>query len=198
VAQLNESLLQNPGLWLAANGSGHLERSLEFNSLTWLGLPFLAPNLRSEGDFVFGEFFPNAGRKRALPDELLQPLGETNLFYSDWEITSPRVSAWFYISQTLRVVLRKSQLPAQSVAMSWLKTQTNTLGQCTTAVFESGPEQLACFRRSSIGFTAFELHLLADWLESPQFPRGLNTFFTPLQTARGRKRPPQSPSPPPR
>jgi len=34
-------------------------------------------------------------------------------------------------------------------------------------------------RKSTLGFTALELHLLADWLESPRFPHGLHTFPAP-------------------
>jgi hypothetical protein len=34
-------------------------------------------------------------------------------------------------------------------------------------------------RDATVGLNAFELHLLADWLESPQFPLGLHTFLAP-------------------
>jgi len=176
VAQLTESLLERPGRWLETNGSGRLEHAKEHDGLSWIGLPFLAPFLRSQEHFILGGFFPNAGAKRPLPDELLQTLNRTNLVYYDWEITKPRIEAWFYIGQTLRVTLRKAQLPGESLSTAWLQAQTNTLGACTTAVFQNSPYQLSFSRRSSVGFTAVELHLLADWLESPQFPRGLNTF----------------------
>jgi hypothetical protein len=43
----------------------------------------------------------------------------------------------------------------------------------------TGPAQLDFTRQSTVGFNALELHLLADWLESPQFPHGLHTFLAP-------------------
>jgi hypothetical protein len=47
-------------------------------------------------------------------------------------------------------------------------------------------------RRSSLGVTSDELDWLADWLESPQFPRGLNTFLgEPTHLPRKRPRPPR-------
>ena len=182
LAQLNESLLNKAGPWLTTNRSGYLEPSIEFNGLKWVGLPFLAPYLRADGDFVLGGLFPNAGLKRPLPAELAQALIRTNLVYFDWESTDPRIKAWFYIGQALRVTFHKTQLPEGSVSTSWLQAQSNTLGFCISAVSQSGPNQLSFSRRSKISFSAFELHLLADWLESPQFPYGLNTFLGQRET----------------
>ena len=41
----------------------------------------------------------------------------------------------------------------------------------------STPSDVA--RKARMEFPDLELHLLADWLESPEFPRGLHTFSTP-------------------
>ena len=66
--------------------------------------------------------------------------------------------------------------------MAWLKAVAPKLGNCATAVTQTGPDQLSFVRRSTVGFTAVELHALADWLESPQFPRG-----TPPRSRRRRR-----------
>ena len=191
LGQITDTLMQETEPWLEAHRSGHLERPAEFEGVSWVGMPFLSPYLRSAGDFIYGGFFPNDFGRMSLPPDMIFALSRTNTVYYDWEITSPRIEAWFYLGQTLRLVLHKAQLPADSVSAAWLVAQTNTLGNCVTTVFQTGPEQLSLVRRSSLGFTAFELHLLADWLESPQFPLGLNTLLQP-ETLRDRKRPPQT------
>jgi hypothetical protein len=63
--------------------------------------------------------------------------------------------------------------------MAWLTAAAPKLGNCVTAVTKTGPGQLSFLRQSGAGLTALELHLLADWLESPQFPCGLHTFLAP-------------------
>ena len=47
------------------------------------------------------------------------------------------------------------------------------LGNATTSLSLTASNQITLERRSTAGFTAAELHLLSDWLESPDFPRGL-------------------------
>jgi hypothetical protein len=59
-----------------------------------------------------------------------------------------------------------------SASVNWLRTVKDRLGNSTTHVTLSAPNQLTFDRRSSIGFTGAELNLLVDWLESPQFPIG--------------------------
>ena len=197
MSQISDSFMAKIDPWLNTNLSGHLEPATEFQGINWIGMPFLGPYLRSQGDFLFGGFFPPGGGKAGLPAEMMFALNRTNTVYYDWEITSPRIEAWFYMGQTLRIILHKSQLP-DSAAMSWLKANTNSIGNCLTTVTLSRPEQLTFYRRSSgIGLTAFEMHLLADWLESPQFPLGLNTFLGRPEGVRARRtaRPVQLPPP---
>jgi hypothetical protein len=67
-------------------------------------------------------------------------------------------------------------LPAEGAAMPWLVTNVQRFGSCVTTITRNDPARFSFVRRSSVGFTAIELHLLADWLESPDFPVGLNTF----------------------
>jgi hypothetical protein len=53
------------------------------------------------------------------------------------------------------------------------------LGNSTTEVHLASPTQLSFVRTSTVGFTGFELEFVADWLESPDFPRGLHTLNAP-------------------
>jgi hypothetical protein len=68
------------------------------------------------------------------------------------------------------------------------------VGNSWTVFSKTGPSQLSFSRSSGIGLTALEMQLLADWLQSPTFPRGLNTFAspeTPHKAFPGSKKPAQ-------
>jgi hypothetical protein len=79
------------------------------------------------------------------------------------------------MGQFLRFVSLRQQMGEESVSVQWLKVAPAKLGNCGTSVTLTSPKQLSFVRRSSLGFTAFELSLLADWLESPDFPRGFHS-----------------------
>jgi hypothetical protein len=104
---------------------------------------------------------------------------ETNLVYYDWELTGSRIEPCLYLGQVSRVVSRHPQLPLDSLSVSWLKTIEPRLGPCTTTIACTGTNELSFYRKSTAGFTGAELQLLADWLESPQFPHGLYSLLTP-------------------
>ena len=70
---------------------------------------------------------------------------------------------------------QRAQLPLESAAMSWLGAIKPRLGDTTTTVTLPDSHTLYFERISIVGFTAAELHLLVDWLESPTFPGGLHT-----------------------
>ena len=63
--------------------------------------------------------------------------------------------------------------------MEWLKALSSKLGNCGTEVTAMDPTHLSLVRKSGLGLTAAELHVLADWLESPAFPSGLHTLLAP-------------------
>jgi len=63
--------------------------------------------------------------------------------------------------------------------LKWLRAIQPGLGGSTTIITCAGTNQLSFFRKSTVGFTRAELQLLADWLESPQFPNGLYSLLTP-------------------
>ena len=83
------------------------------------------------------------------------------------------------MGQFARLVLHRAQLPTGEPGVLWLKAIAPKLGDNVTDITQTGPNQLSFTRKSTIGFTGIELNLLADWLESPQFPRGLYTFLAP-------------------
>ncbi len=197
MSQLADALLQNVGPWLTTNRAGMLERSPDTNGVVWSGLPFISPCLRSEDGFLLGGFFPNDGRRFGLPPDLLRALSPTNLVYYDWELTGPRIEGWFRVGQLLRLALHKAQLPAEGAASPWLVTNITQFGNSVTTISQTGPDRLSFVRRSSVGFTAIELHLLADWLESPEFPLGLYTFLGPPEGLKRRQAPHESTNAPP-
>jgi hypothetical protein len=155
-------------------------RKAGFNGLEWKGAPFITPFVKSvetpSGDFVMAGFFPPITLEKPLPDELIRELQiQTNLVFYDSELTRERLQQLTYLSQLIRTMMNKPQLPPRSAAMSWLGALSWKLGKCRTEVALVNPQQLSFDRTASTPFTAIELHLLADWLESPSFPFG---FFS--------------------
>ena len=170
--------------WLAANGMGNLARATNFTGLVWKGAPFIEPELRSvvdkSGGFMVAGLIPAGGTNRPPPPELFQSvLSRTNLVFYDWELTAPRLEQWLYLGQLFRLIAHKAQLPPLSTGLQMLKAARPRFGNCVTVTTATDPNHLSLVRRSSLGFNAIELHLLADWLESPEFPRGLHTLLAP-------------------
>jgi hypothetical protein len=120
---------------------------------------------------------PNATGVRT---ELFGSLNKsTNLVYLGWEDTSARVTGWEPVLQTARAVTGKAPLPEKCLSLLWLKFLQPRLSETRTMATRTTPNVISFHRQSIVGLNAAELHLLADWLESPQFPRGLYTFLGP-------------------
>jgi hypothetical protein len=180
VKQISARILQNGGPWFATNDLAGFEKSTAFNGIRWKGLPFLYPFLKSEktaqGDFAIAGTVLVNGENSAPPAELLQGIfNHTNEVYYGREFTAGQVEQWLYISQFIRHVSRLPQVPFDSASLLWIKAIAPKLGSSATDITQTGPAQLSFARTSGIGFTAMELNLLADWLESPRFPHGLHT-----------------------
>ncbi len=163
---------------------GKISRKTNETMLVMDGLPFLSPRMGAvkvgQQDFVFGGLIPIMSTNRSMPVELIAQLAAgSDLIYYDWEVTGPRIEAWIYISQTMRLTFSRAQLPVGSAGLSWLQAVMHRAGNSTTAVKLASPDRLMLTRTSTFGFTGVELHFLADWLESPDFPVGLNTFRSP-------------------
>ena len=180
---ITSRLLKEGNAWLATTGMGRFQQSS--NGVTgWVGVPFASPYLEAvkehEVDYLYGGFAPLGPSTNPLPGELFYAvMTPTNLVLYDWEITAARTEAWVYLSQASRLMLQRPQLPIGSAGLTWLQDAGPKLGNCATGLTRTGDNQLSLARSSSLGFTAFELHLLADWLESPEFPRGLHSLNAP-------------------
>jgi hypothetical protein len=192
-------------IWNEQLGPGYVTGKLEWfsneNTLRWAYLPLSAPFVRAELDnrteFLLGGFV--AGNVTNLPPPapvVREFMMQTNLALYDREITGPRTLAWLFIGQTFRSIGFKAQLPAESAGNAWVRSLWQKLGNSTTMVLKIGPAQLALARDSTIGLTSDEIHLLADWLESPHFPKGLHTFEVPGPYKPGTPKPPRQEPPP--
>jgi hypothetical protein len=175
--------------WLDARGYVSFARMPNGNGFTWGNLEMVKPFLTSKevggSSFLFGGLLAGADSPTNPPIHatLLQnwPTG-TNLLYHDWENTGERIEPWLFVSQLSRSILHHAQLPMSAAGINWLGFVKPRLGESVTEITQTGPSQLSCERKSTIGLTAPELHLLVDWLESPQFPLSLYTLSaTPPQ-----------------
>lgn len=180
VTRFSELALATGNAFLKTNGT-NLERMTNANGLVWRNLPFLQPWLQAAdtlaGSFVAGGYVPSMRTNRPAPPELLAQLrANTNLVYYDWEFTGSRIDAWIYLGQTLRLSFNKSQLPPDSAAGQWIQVLIPKLGNTATAVSRLSDRQLTFTRNSDLGLTGLEVHLLADWLEAPNFPAGWHTL----------------------
>jgi hypothetical protein len=183
VAVVTDRVLQKWGAFFATNELVKFRRAQTFNGLEWQGFPWLAPTLESRsitnGNFVVGRLFPLTPTDPPPQGYYDQVLGDPNLVYYDRELTDPRTTQWLFISQFARVVSGKPQMPFHCASLEWLKAIGPSLGPTVTRIIAPSPGRFDIDRTSTTGFTAIELHLLADWLESPQFPIGFHTLLAP-------------------
>lgn len=177
--QLAGRLMQNANPWLDTNGEGNFLWSTNLPGLVWQGAsilsPFLKPVIVNQHDYILGGLYPltRGGFNLPLGEKLRSILRTTNLVYYQSEQTGERVEDGLFITQLFRLVLHKQQLPP--TAALWLKNIEPLLGDSTTVATQTAPSAITFTRHSTFGFTALELHLFADWLESPEFPRGLHS-----------------------
>jgi hypothetical protein len=182
VSGLTDVLLQKGNPWLASHGYINFDRASDSNGVMWGNLPTIRPFIKSAGaganGWLFAGLLPDTGKNAGQPPPagMIQDiLGRTNLVYYDWEVTGPRVTSGLELGQTARQILRQAQMSLDSASLNWLGVLVPRLGTSATIVSLTAPNQLTFARKSTLGFTALELHLLADWLESPQFPRSLHS-----------------------
>ena len=111
------------------------------------------------------------------------PLNPTNLVYYDWEITGPGSNP---ASTSARPRVRSSALRS---FLGFRQRRPATIPgpglHSATIISHNAPDQLTFLRISTLGFTAPELHLLADWLESPRFPFALHSLPVSPGTSSG-------------
>jgi hypothetical protein len=186
IRELTDYVLQKSGSSWPTNKYFGFGRASKFNGLEWKGLPYLWPYLRSDAmgdhEFAFGGLFPTdestGWPPPAVPHDVLT---QTNLVAYGWESTGSRIGSWLYIGQFFRHVTLHAQLPPESASLKWLQAVPSRFGMASTRVYLEAPDQLLIDRKSTVGFTAVELQLIADWLESPEFPHGLNSILGPQE-----------------
>jgi hypothetical protein len=185
VARVTDRVLQKWGAFFATNEVAKFQRAQTFNGLEWQGFPWLAPTLESRsttnGNFVVGRLFPLMPTDPPPQGYYDQVMGDPNLVYYDRELTYPRTQQWLYIGQFARVVFGRPQMPSGCLSLAWLKAIGPSLGTTVTRITTTSPGEFGIDRTSTIGFTGIELHLLADWLESPELPVGIHTLTAPTQ-----------------
>jgi hypothetical protein len=180
VSTITEATLQRSTAFFATNEVVKFERA-EPTGLHWRGLPAIDPFLKwwtsNDVSFVLGGVFVLDQPVSPPPADLLNQLtqGATNLVYYDWELTGPRSEQCDYIAQFIRFGKYRLQMHADLASRAVIDAASPLLGNCGTVVTLTEPNALSFSRRSMIGLTAMELHLLADWLESPNFPLGLRS-----------------------
>lgn len=182
VSALTDHLLQKANPWLAANGYINFDPAPDSDGVVWGNLPDIKPFIKSaangSGSWLFAGLLPQTNTDLTPPPAgMIQDiLRRTNLVYYDWETTGPRLNPDRELGQTARQIARRPLMPLDSPAMDWLAMLIPRLGTSATIINRAAPDDLIFYRRSTVGLTAPELHLLADWLESPRFPRALHSF----------------------
>jgi hypothetical protein len=140
------------------------------------GFPFISPfvqNVReSSGDFLLAGLSPNSPDSGPLPKELFATLAPANLVFYHWEITAERLPEVRPLSQFTLMITRRNQLDGKSAAAKWLDHISPTLGNTSTTITQTAPDELTFTRRAPGGLIAIEFVALANWLESTNFPLG--------------------------
>ena len=184
MAKLGPRIIDSMNPMLATNRSGKWEVATNFNGVIWRG-PIVTPVVESlvlpEGNFLFAGLSPLAITNGPSPAVTIKALlDHSNVVYFAREITGPRIEAWMFLSQLGRIIFRRAQLNGDTGAIAWLRAAGLLLNGSTTIITKTSPTTLYAERKSSIGLSALELHLLADWLESPRFPFGLHSTLVRL------------------
>ncbi|HVU09293.1 MAG TPA: hypothetical protein VHG89_12195 [Verrucomicrobiae bacterium] len=173
---LTSVLLQKSNPWLAAHGYVGFEKLPDANGVKWGSDPSILPFIKTDNTgWFFAGLLPDTVANAAPPSQgmIHDVTSRTNLLYYDWEVSAPRVQSTLYLGQFIRQISRQPQLPLNSVGAVWLNTIMPRLDASTTVATLTNTNELSLLRRSTLGFTALELQILIDWLESPQFPSGL-------------------------
>lgn len=175
---INQALLGPGNDWLGARGEGGFRPNTDATSAVWSGLPFVSPTAlivsNQSSAYVLASLMPLGADTNPFPAQLLGLFTERpKLLYYDWQLTGPRIESWMALSQLTRLTFRRSQLPADSASLLWMQSLIPRLGNTVTTVEAPSDRQWTFSRRSALGLSALEIHLLADWFEAPSFPETL-------------------------
>jgi hypothetical protein len=145
------------------------------NSLNLQGVPAMAvPQIRTlndpSGQYLLAGLFPDAPRGAAMPSQLLADLQKPGLMYYHWEKTGDRIPQLLQVTQLGLILTLHRQLEPGFPATAWINRVTPVLGQSMTKIIKTGPRELTLSRTATCGLTAWELYILANWLQAPNFP----------------------------
>ena len=188
VNTLSEFALRKLNPILATNGWPSSAFTHQTNSpgLLWKGIPYFSPDLHyadlGSVGYIFAGLYPNGATNQPAPPGLFDYLeASPTMVAYDWENTRPCVDGWTQMGQLTRHMLCLPRM-THTVGLAWLAALAPKLSNSVTMVELSAPTRLSIVRTSSVGLTGVELHLLADWLESLDFPRGLHSSTAPPPT----------------
>jgi hypothetical protein len=105
-----------------------------------------------------------------LPPELFAALAPTNLVFYHWEITAERLPEVRPLSQFALMLAQRNQLDGKSASAKWLDRIGPKLDNTATTITQTAPDELTFTRRAPGGLIAIEFVVLANWLESTNFP----------------------------
>jgi len=160
---------QTANPWIAAHAFGSVESLTNSAGAIWDGLPYIAPFFQiaatPEGELVVGGLIPSLPTNGAPATEIIWQTTEAkDLLFYGWELTGARLQADAYLGQLARLICRQPQLETNSISLGWLQAAAPNLGNCLTTVALVGTNQLVLTRRSTVGFSSLELHLLNEWI----------------------------------
>jgi len=166
---------------LTVSRLGAFEKLPGTQHLKWKGVPVFSPDLNwtniDGNSYILAGFYSRPLTEQPSPAELFpQFSGSTNMIWYDWEFSKESLEGWTPISQVVRHAFRLPRFTADPDIV-WLLAVATQLGNCVSALKLESPTHLSFTRQSTMGFTAPEIPLLLDWLESPKFPSGLHTLL---------------------
>lgn len=158
---------------------GTFQQVSNASAVRWRGLPYVSPSLNlvqiGTNAYVLGGLSPNRYTNQPAPNALLRQFKpESNLILYQWERTQPSAFGLIQMSQAARLVFGRNRLSlTNNPAQAWLVAVNPLLGTSGTSARLANSRSITFSRTSTIGLTGIEMHLLVDWLESPEFPRGM-------------------------
>lgn len=178
LSKLSGRLVQSANAWLLTNNADGLFKCDTtppgITSIFPIISPLLKPAVSESQEYLLGGLFPlPISGGELLPTNMLSVINDTpDLVYYDEEDTSSRMREVSFLSQLFHIIFNLQPWPDQSVAIGCLNALTSLMGKSVT-VATTTDRQISLTRSSTMGLDACEIYLLADWLESPQFPRGV-------------------------
>ena len=170
VSKITDLVMQKSEKWHLTNEVVKFRRARTNDGFEWAGLPYVMPFLQSTTaagtNFIFGGSFQPQTTFPSSSSVFSEIYSATNLIYYEWERTGERVDQLIYLTQFARLAADRTQLLKSSAGLLWLKALVPKLQMSITRCEKTTiPGHVKFYRRSSIGPTALELHLLVDWLE---------------------------------